>query len=182
MFERYTQEARRTIFYARNEAVMHGAPRIECVDLLLGLTCEPYVNSDYLQSLYAQQKKLRDVLQRAVLCGPLPNREIGLSEASKKVVIAAMKEANADRSPSIDRDHLLRALLKSDARTVSCLREIGLSLQRVRQESKQIREGDRRPRLPWWKFRVNLHRVMGILLLALFAASVAALWYLHQQN
>ena len=40
MFERYTEKARRTIFFARYEASQFGSPRIEAEHLLLGLLHE----------------------------------------------------------------------------------------------------------------------------------------------
>ena len=40
MFERFTEPARRTIFFARFEASVHGSPHIEADHLLLGLLRE----------------------------------------------------------------------------------------------------------------------------------------------
>jgi ATP-dependent Clp protease ATP-binding subunit ClpC len=40
MFERYTEKARRTIFFARYEASRFGSPYIEAEHLLLGLLRE----------------------------------------------------------------------------------------------------------------------------------------------
>ena len=39
MFERYTEKARRVIFFARYEASQFGSPYIETEHLLLGLCC-----------------------------------------------------------------------------------------------------------------------------------------------
>lgn len=41
MFERYTEEARRAIFFARYEAGCRGAGYIEPEHLLLGILCVP---------------------------------------------------------------------------------------------------------------------------------------------
>jgi len=40
MFERYTEKARRTIYFARHEASKFGSPYIETEHLLLGLMQE----------------------------------------------------------------------------------------------------------------------------------------------
>ena len=40
MFERYTEKARRVIFFARYEASQYGSPYIETEHLLLGLLRE----------------------------------------------------------------------------------------------------------------------------------------------
>ena len=43
MFERYTEKARRVIFFARYEASQYGSPYIETEHLLLGLLREDKV-------------------------------------------------------------------------------------------------------------------------------------------
>ena len=48
MFERYTEKARRVIFYARYEASMFGSPYIETEHLLLGLLREDFHTVDTL--------------------------------------------------------------------------------------------------------------------------------------
>jgi ATP-dependent Clp protease ATP-binding subunit ClpA len=42
MFERYTEKARRTIFFARYEASQYGSPYIEAEHILLGILREDY--------------------------------------------------------------------------------------------------------------------------------------------
>lgn len=42
MFERYTERARRVIFFARYEALSRNAPAIETSDLLIGMTYDKH--------------------------------------------------------------------------------------------------------------------------------------------
>jgi hypothetical protein len=51
MFERYTEKARRTIFFARKEASNLGSPYIETEHLLLGLLNDGFLTSFVLQGI-----------------------------------------------------------------------------------------------------------------------------------
>ena len=52
MFERYTEKARRSIFFARYEASQFGSPSIETEHLLLGLLREDPGAADELLARY----------------------------------------------------------------------------------------------------------------------------------
>jgi ATP-dependent Clp protease ATP-binding subunit ClpC len=62
MFERYTEKARRVIFFARYEASQFGSPYIETEHLLLGLLREdnPMV-SRHLPSLGYEESILKQI-------------------------------------------------------------------------------------------------------------------------
>ena len=51
MFERYTEKARRAIFFARREAAEAGSPSIETGDLLLGILRETPVLPELLGAI-----------------------------------------------------------------------------------------------------------------------------------
>ena len=60
MFERYTEKARRVIFFARYEASQFGAPAIEPEHLLLGLMREDKtLTSRFLQRAQASLEAIR---------------------------------------------------------------------------------------------------------------------------
>ena len=60
MFERYTEKARRVIFFARYEASMFGSPCIEAEHLLLGLLREdPALASMALPSVVVSISAIR---------------------------------------------------------------------------------------------------------------------------
>ena len=66
MFERYTEKARRVIFFARYEASQFGSPYIETEHLLLGLLREDKALTESVQ--WGDANKIRDgVLARGLL-------------------------------------------------------------------------------------------------------------------
>lgn len=73
MFERYTEKARRIIFYSRYEASEFGAPAIETEHLLLGLLREEGCFA--AQILYEQGADLDRI--RTILAGQQDNSSAG---------------------------------------------------------------------------------------------------------
>jgi hypothetical protein len=59
MFERYTEEARRAIFFARAESLFRKAPAISVQDLLLGLTREKKSRANYISELSSHAAEFR---------------------------------------------------------------------------------------------------------------------------
>src|ERR1017187_2176949 len=96
MFERYTEKARRTIFFARYEANQFGSPYIESEHLLLGILREdramvnrllkkPTVSVESLR----QQIKVRTKIQEKISV----TVDLPLSKESKRVLAYAAEEA-----------------------------------------------------------------------------------------
>ncbi|MCU1297171.1 MAG: ATPase domain protein [Acidobacteriaceae bacterium] len=52
MFERFTENARRTIFFARNQAVESGSSFIEPEHICLGLLEDPWLANDLLKNAH----------------------------------------------------------------------------------------------------------------------------------
>jgi ATP-dependent Clp protease ATP-binding subunit ClpC len=72
MFERYTEKARRVIFFARYEASMFGSSYIETEHVLLGLLREdPALTSVVLPSAKSIDA-IRTELRNVQLCGKKP--------------------------------------------------------------------------------------------------------------
>jgi hypothetical protein len=119
MFERYTERARRSVFFARYEASMFGSPYIEPEHLLLGILRE--------------DRSLRDVLPvpardqiRGQVEGNHPGRErlstsvdVPLSAASKRAMVYGAEEADLLRSREIECDHLVLGLLRLEPSVVA---------------------------------------------------------------
>lgn len=73
MFERYTEKARRVIFFARYEASQFGSPCIETEHLLLGLLREEKsFAAELLKERGLELKKVREDLARVLAEGPGP--------------------------------------------------------------------------------------------------------------
>jgi len=177
MFERYSEAARRAIFFARRETLQRNSDAIEPCDLLRGLVTEPYPNSALLQHLHENRAQLPESLRPGEMpCKPPQGRDVPLSDSSRKILLIAAKEANSDGNITIDRDHLLRAVMRQEVAIEASLREMGVSLRLVRKESTHRSQHSK---VILWQIKKKSRPVLLIVLLVMVAA---ALWYLHQQN
>jgi ATP-dependent Clp protease ATP-binding subunit ClpC len=114
MFERYSERARRVVFWARYFAGQVGSREIETEHLLLGLLREDMrLAARFLGSPWALEEVWREVEQRSPVRGkPLGPVELPLSNASKRVLSFAAEEADRLFSKNIGSGHLLLGLLR----------------------------------------------------------------------
>jgi ATP-dependent Clp protease ATP-binding subunit ClpC len=143
MFERYTEKARRTIFFARYEASQHGTPYIETPCLLLGLARE---DKDLMARLLptgpAELARLcADV--EALLPNATPEKistsvDLPLSQASKRVLSYAAEEAERRKHDVIEPRHLLWGLLTEGGPETGCLKSHGIALETVSGDLEQL--------------------------------------------
>ncbi|MDQ3684223.1 MAG: ATP-dependent Clp protease ATP-binding subunit ClpC, partial [Acidobacteriota bacterium] len=97
MFERYTEKARRVIFFARYEASQFGAPAIEPEHLLLGLMREDKtLTARFLQRAQASLEAIRkEVERRAPLREKISTSvELPLAPETKRVLAFAHEESD----------------------------------------------------------------------------------------
>jgi len=135
MFERFTERARRVLFFARYESSQLGSMSIEPEHLLLGLLRERQGAAlPFLQRLPAD---LDVQLARRLTKGEKISTsvEIPFSAVTKRALQAASDEADRLKHTYIGTEHLLLALL-TDPTTVACevLNASGLTLDAVRTE------------------------------------------------
>jgi hypothetical protein len=132
MFERYTEKARRTIFFARYEASQLGAKCIETEHLLLGLLREssllPSIDSiKYIQQRIRALTPVREKISSSV--------DLPLSQESKRVLVYSAEEAEKLKHVYVSPRHLLLGLLREEkSLAASLLQEHGLSIEKVREE------------------------------------------------
>jgi len=142
MFERYTEKARRVIFFARYEASQFGSPYIESEHLLLGIVREDsrltkrFVRSD-MASIRKQIESHTTAREKVSTSVDLP-----LSNESKRVLAYAGEEAERLAQQHIGTEHLLLGLLREEkCFGARILTERGVQLIRVREElAKQPHE------------------------------------------
>ena len=111
MFERYTEKARRVVFFARYEASHYGSAKIEPEHLLLGLIREvkslrkwvPHTSADSIRQSVDEQIPRLPCISTSI--------DLPLSEASKKVLKAASEEADSLAHRHIGTEHLLLGML-----------------------------------------------------------------------
>ncbi len=139
MFERYTEKARRVIFFARYEALQYGSLVISPEHILLGLMREDKTMSarffPFRSSLTVDAIR-REVESRIVLREKMPqSAELHLAPETKRILAFAREESERLRSRTIGTEHLLLGLLREDTSIASeILYGQGLRLQGVREE------------------------------------------------
>jgi len=137
MFERYTEKARRVIFFARYEASQYGSPYIETEHLLLGLLREDKaLASRFLRSAAAVDSIRKQVEAHTTIREKVPTSvDLPLSHECKRVLAYAAEEAERLNHRHIGTEHLLLGLLREEkCFAAELLHERGLRLSAVREE------------------------------------------------
>ena len=134
MFERYTEKARRVIFFARYEASMFGSPYIETEHVLLGLLREdPALTSVVLPSAKSIDAIRTEVEERTSLREKTSTSvDLPLSNESKRVLAYAAEEAERFGHKHIGSEHLLLGLLSEKGAFAAYLRQLARALARPR--------------------------------------------------
>jgi hypothetical protein len=140
MFERYTEKARRVIFFARYESSQFGSPYIETEHLLLGILREDkaltkrFLRSHTPESIRKQVEQQTTIRERTSTSVDLP-----LSNECKRVLAYAAEEAEVLSQPHIGTEHLLLGLLREEkCFAADILHERGLELRAVREEVQRM--------------------------------------------
>jgi ATP-dependent Clp protease ATP-binding subunit ClpC len=148
MFERYTEKARRVIFFARYEASQFGAPAIEPEHLLLGLMREDKtLTSRFLARAQATLEAIRKEIEgRAPLREKISTSvELPLAPETKRVLAYAHEESDRLQHRHIGTEHLLLGLLREErSMAAEILYERGLRLNAVRDEVARATGADPR--------------------------------------
>ena len=137
MFDRYTEPARRSLFFARYEISVIGGTAIETEHLLLGLLKEqdPLV-STLLATANATDDGLRQrIYARVAAAGTPPPQsiEIPFSTDAKHVLEYTLEEVERLLHPQIGPEHILLGLLSLERGLAwEVLSESGLTLPSVR--------------------------------------------------
>jgi hypothetical protein len=157
MFERYTEKARRTIFFARYEASQFGSPRIESEHVLLGLLRESKAlagqvsrPSESWGELVRRQIEahttLREIISTAV--------DLPISSECQRILAYAAEEAERLSHKFIGTEHLLLGLLREpNCFAAKLLHERGVLLETARaqmitQPREEVAPVPRSPGLP----------------------------------
>jgi acetyltransferase-like isoleucine patch superfamily enzyme len=137
MFERYTEKARRVIFFARYEASQFGSPYIETEHLLLGILREDKALTNRFVSSHASVESIfKQIQKHTVVREKFPTSvDLPLSNESKRVLAYAAEESERLRHKVIGAEHLLLGLLREEkCFAAAILQERGVKLNQVRSE------------------------------------------------
>src|SRR5213596_2188880 len=137
MFERYTEKARRVIFFARYEASQFGSPYIETEHLLLGLLREDKALTNRFLRSHASVESIRKQIEAHTTIREKVSTSVDLplSNECKRVLAYAAEEAERLSHKHIGTEHLLLGLLREEkCFAAEILHERGLRLSTIREE------------------------------------------------
>jgi Uma2 family endonuclease len=155
MFERYTEKARRTIFFARYETSQFGGACIETEHLLLGLLREDKALANQFLGTHAKIEAIRHSIEQRTQKGPktLTSVELPLSDECKRALAYGAEQWERMNEKYIGTPHLLLGILREEKSFAALLlREQGLSLKAVRDHVRrsELRASDATDRLREW--------------------------------
>jgi ATP-dependent Clp protease ATP-binding subunit ClpC len=139
MFERYTEKARRVIFFARYEALQYGSQVISPEHILLGLMREDKTLSARFfpfRNTLSVETVRREVEERITPRERIPqSAELHLSTETKRILALAAEESRKLKNRHIGPEHLLLGVLREEKSIAAeILFQYGLRLQDVRDE------------------------------------------------
>jgi hypothetical protein len=137
MFERYTERARRVIFFARYEASQFGSSTIESEHFLLGLLREDrnlitrfVPNSPIAESIRNKVTERVTIREKVATSIDLP-----LSLVCKRALAYSAEEAERLNHRHIGTEHILLGILREETSVAAqILSELGLKLNAIREE------------------------------------------------
>jgi len=138
MFERYTEKARRVIFFSRYEASQFGASQIEAEHILLGLLREDKnLTARFFHRSHANLELIRkEIENRTVMRDRISTQiDLPLSGGAKRALSFAAEESELLGNRHIGTEHLLLGLLREeDSIAAEVLYARGLRLSDVRED------------------------------------------------
>jgi ATP-dependent Clp protease ATP-binding subunit ClpC len=150
MFERFTEKARRTIFFARYEASQFGCSCIETEHLVLGVFREDKALANQFLASEAIRHSITQRNTTGVKVSTNPatvarnpdggalSVDLPLSHESKRALVYAAEESERMNHKHIGTAHLLLGLLREEKSFgAQLLREQGLTLDLVREQAQQ---------------------------------------------
>jgi len=156
MFERFTEGARRTIFFAREEANRFGSTQIETEHLLLGICADKALTEHLLRPVSAKEIRAQIEQDRLRGEGSSPNVDLPLSDESKRVLKLGAEQADRLQDRHIGNEHLLLGVLTAEkSYAARLLRRNGVSLSTIREQIAKMRQdpslvaGTKQSRINW---------------------------------
>jgi ATP-dependent Clp protease ATP-binding subunit ClpA len=135
MFERYTEKARRVIFFARYEASSFGSPYIESEHLLLGLLRDSKEIVRRYMDAQATVSDIRSVIESASIRRDPTSTSVDLplSKECKRILAYSSEEAERLGHKHIGTEHLMLGILReTGCLAARLLGERGVQVDRAR--------------------------------------------------
>ena len=144
MWQRFTERARKIVFYAQEEAGQLGENYVSTEHLLLALIREnDSVAARILDRLGVSRGRIRAEVERQVARGDgRLGQDMQLTPRAKRVIDLAYDEARQLNNNYIGTEHLLLGLIsEGEGLAGRVLTKLGVALERTRQEVKNLQEG-----------------------------------------
>ena len=140
MLQRFTERARRVVFFAQEEAGRLGENYVSTEHLLLGLVREnDSVAARILDRMGVSLGRIRSEIERQVTRGDgRLVQDMQLTPRAKRVIDLAYDEARQLSNNYIGTEHLLLALIQDEGLAGHILGMVGVDLERTRQEIKHL--------------------------------------------
>ncbi len=142
MFDKYSEKARRAIFFARYEASQFGSPSIDTEHLLLGILRESRWLEHFLGTLGLD--RIKDRIRQEVPIREKISTSVDLpfSEQAERVLRDAAEEAERCHERRVAPEHLLLGLLRQEqCLSRKVMEEAGVELEAARDEVALWLEG-----------------------------------------
>src|ERR1700678_1125418 len=114
MFDRYTQEARRVILFARYEAGNYGSQYIETEHLLLGLLGEDQASAKWFPGESNVEPRIRSEIEKRITRGNATSTsvEIPLAADCKQVLHLAVDASERLGHRLVEPEHIMIGILR----------------------------------------------------------------------
>lgn len=145
MWQRFTERARRVVFFAQEEAAKFGESYVSTEHLLLGLVREQdCVAARILDRMGISLTKVRSEVERQVSRGDSrQGQEMQLTPRAKRVIDLAYDEARNLNNNYIGTEHLLLGLIREGEGVAGkVLQKLNVDLERARREIMNLQDGE----------------------------------------
>jgi len=145
MWQRFTERARKVVFYAQEEAQKFGEGYVSTEHLLLGLVRESdSVAARVLEKLGVSLNRVRSEVEKQLPRGDArPSQDMTLTPRAKRVIDLAYDEARSLNNNYIGTEHLLLGLIREgDGLAGRVLAKLGVELDRARSEVMSLQDNE----------------------------------------
>jgi ATP-dependent Clp protease ATP-binding subunit ClpC len=148
IFDRYTDDAKRSIFFARYEAAKRGSERITPVDILLGVCRDENTRIARLTRIRQSWEQYRsEIYQRFPPQQELPkDKDLPLDNPSKRILAYAAEEAVKMKEWWLDSSFLILGILREGGFARDLLVKSGITDEILRGQLKS--DPEPRPAVP----------------------------------
>ncbi|NLN76831.1 MAG: ATP-dependent Clp protease ATP-binding subunit [Armatimonadetes bacterium] len=145
MWQRFTERARRVVFFAQEEAGRLGENYVSTEHLLLGLVREnDSVAARILDRMGVSLGRIRSEIERQVARGDgRLGQDMQLTPRAKRVIDLAYDEARTLNNNYIGTEHLLLGLIREgEGLGGKVLQKLGVDIERTRREVTSLQDGE----------------------------------------